>query len=104
MLSGNCWVSVPARHAIKCEVQVYFCVRSAQAQKVLKEKLGTAERILKVAELCRKLETEQEKILPFWDEQAAAAQAQVLVAGCCSRVYFACWDQYIVLLPAGRLL
>jgi hypothetical protein len=50
---------------------------SAQAQKVVKEKLGVAERVLKLAELCRKLETEQEKILPFWNEQAAAAHLQV---------------------------
>lgn len=39
---------------------------SSDAERLLKQKLGSAERILKVAELCRKLETEQEKVLPFW--------------------------------------
>ena len=41
-------------------------VCSSDAERLLKQKLGSAERILKVAELCRKLETEQEKVLPFW--------------------------------------
>ena len=41
-------------------------VCSSGAERLLKQKLGAAERILKVAELCRKLETEQEKVLPFW--------------------------------------
>jgi len=34
--------------------------------KSLKEKLSLAERILKTAELCRKFETEREKVLPFY--------------------------------------
>lgn len=33
----------------------------------LKESLTLGERILKLAELCRKLETEREKVLPFYD-------------------------------------
>merc|ERR1719262_1820644 len=36
------------------------CIRS------LKDQLGLAERILKTAELCRKYETEREKVLPFY--------------------------------------
>lgn len=34
--------------------------------KSLKDQLGLAERILKTAELCRKFETEREKVLPFY--------------------------------------
>jgi len=33
----------------------------------LKENLSLGERILKTAELCRKLETEREKVLPFYE-------------------------------------
>ena len=41
----------------------------------LKKKLGSAERILELGELCRKLETEQEKVLPFCSpEQALGLQ------------------------------
>ena len=48
---------------------------SANADKELKKKLGSAERILKLGELCRKLETEQEKVLPFCSpEQALGLQ------------------------------
>lgn len=36
----------------------YFCI--------LQGKLAVAENILKLAELARKYETEQEKVLPFW--------------------------------------
>jgi hypothetical protein len=32
----------------------------------LRKKLAKAESILKLAEVCRKMETEQEKVLPFW--------------------------------------
>jgi hypothetical protein len=32
----------------------------------LTSKLGTAETVLKLCELCRKYETEQEKVLPFF--------------------------------------
>lgn len=48
---------------------------SANANLELKKKLGSAERILKLGELCRKLETEQEKVLPFCSpEQALGLQ------------------------------
>ena len=51
-------------------------VCSANADKELKKKLASAERILKLGELCRKLETEQEKVLPFCSpEQALGLQA-----------------------------
>jgi hypothetical protein len=33
----------------------------------LKEYLSLGERILKTAELCRRLETEKEKVLPFYE-------------------------------------
>ncbi len=38
---------------------------SGNAEKDLGSKQELAEQILKLAELCRKMETEQEKILPF---------------------------------------
>lgn len=44
---------------------------SANANKELKRKLESAERILKLGELCRKLETEQEKVLPFCTPEQA---------------------------------
>ena len=48
---------------------------SANANMELKKKLASAERILKLGELCRKLETEQEKVLPFCSpEQALGLQ------------------------------
>jgi hypothetical protein len=37
----------------------------------LKKKLAKAESVLKLAEICRKLETEQEKVLPFWSAAEA---------------------------------
>ena len=44
---------------------------SANASTALTKKLAAAERILKLGELCRKLETEQEKVLPFCTPQQA---------------------------------
>lgn len=44
---------------------------SADASASLTKKLAAAERILKLGELCRKLETEQEKVLPFCTPQQA---------------------------------
>jgi len=38
----------------------------------LKELISLAERILKTAELCRKLETEKEKVLPFYESDPEA--------------------------------
>ena len=40
---------------------------SRNADLKLKENLTLGERILKTAELCRKLETEREKVLPFYE-------------------------------------
>lgn len=61
--------------AIKCQnvravhICVYLCSANASAE--LKRKLASAERILKLGELCRKLETEQEKVLPFCSPEEA---------------------------------
>ncbi|DBA94555.1 hypothetical protein WJX77_004903 [Trebouxia sp. C0004] len=53
----------------------HLSANSANANLELKKKLGSAERILKLGELCRKLETEQEKVLPFCSpEQALGMQ------------------------------
>jgi len=41
-------------------------VNARNCIKSLNEQLGLAERILKTAELCRKFETEREKVLPFY--------------------------------------
>jgi len=41
-------------------------LQSNAAIKELKRKKETGERILKLAEMCRKLETEEEKVLPFY--------------------------------------
>eukprot|EP01137_Pigoraptor_chileana_P035014 Opistho-2@28421 len=53
---------------------------SNKAMKALKQRLNDAERMLKLAEMNRKLETEQEKVLPFYaatvtDNEADAAAA-----------------------------
>merc|ERR1719446_480234 len=52
-------------------------INSQSSIKALKTKLERAERILKLAELTRKLETEREKVLPFYessvDEETKAA-------------------------------
>ena len=55
-------------------------INSQAAIKSLQGKLERAERILKLAELARKLETEREKVLPFYEssveeEEKAAADA-----------------------------
>merc|ERR1719220_92985 len=44
------------------------CIRS------LNDQLGLAERILKTAELCRKFETEREKVLPFYLSREVLAE------------------------------
>lgn len=41
----------------------------------LKENIGLAERILKLAELARKLETEREKVAPYYGSSVAAEEA-----------------------------
>lgn len=42
-------------------------MNSRNAVITLKENLTLGERILKTAELCRRLETEREKVLPFYE-------------------------------------
>jgi len=42
-------------------------VNSGNAIHKLKDYKKTGERILRTAELCRKLETEREKVLPFYE-------------------------------------
>lgn len=46
-------------------------INSNAAMAKLREQLQMAESILKLAEICRKFETEQEKVLPFWSPQEA---------------------------------
>jgi len=55
-------------------------INAQSALKALQAKLEKAERILRLAELARKLETEREKVLPFYqssveEEEKAAAEA-----------------------------
>jgi hypothetical protein len=40
---------------------------SRNAVEKLKDYLSLGERILKTAEICRRLETEKEKVLPFYE-------------------------------------
>ncbi|GFR42630.1 hypothetical protein Agub_g3566, partial [Astrephomene gubernaculifera] len=47
---------------------------SSAAMDTLKAKLAVAENVLKLAELARKYETEQEKVLPFWSPAEAVAE------------------------------
>ena len=42
-------------------------MNSRNAVMTLKDNLTLGERILKTAELCRRLETEREKVLPFYE-------------------------------------
>lgn len=59
-------------------------LQSDAAMKALQEKKEKGERILTLAEMCRKLETEEEKVLPFYscsleeeaEAEAASASAQ----------------------------
>ena len=43
---------------------------SKDCMDTLKEYVKMGEKILKTAELCRKLETEREKVLPFYESEA----------------------------------
>mmetsp|Transcript_36392 Transcript_36392/g.107967 ORF Transcript_36392/g.107967 Transcript_36392/m.107967 type:complete len:517 (-) Transcript_36392:77-1627(-) len=59
-------------------------LNSQAAAKALREKLAKAERILRLAEVTRKLETEREKVLPFYEssveeETRAASSAAEMV-------------------------
>lgn len=60
--------ALPLSKGMQSEV-MFAC--SANANAALTKKLSAAERILKLGELCRKLETEQEKVLPFCTPQEA---------------------------------
>jgi hypothetical protein len=42
-------------------------MNSRNAVQALTEKITIGERILKTAELCRRLETEREKVIPFYE-------------------------------------
>ena len=44
-------------------------VNSGSAIQKLKDHMTMGERILRTAELCRKLETEREKVLPFYESR-----------------------------------
>lgn len=57
---------------------------SSAAMTELQSKLGTAETILQLCALCRKFETEQEKVVPFLVPGAAAEvkRSEKLLAGC----------------------
>jgi hypothetical protein len=49
---------------------------SRKCASTLKDVVTLGERILKTAELCRKLETEKEKVLPFYASDAEAANQE----------------------------
>ena len=53
-----------------------LCINSGKAIGDLTDKLNLAERILHLSELCRKLETENEKVLPFGTVEAEASGAE----------------------------
>jgi hypothetical protein len=46
--------------------------------KALRSKVATAEKIIKLAEMNRKLETEEEKVTPFYLESRTSETNQVL--------------------------
>ena len=50
---------------------------SKECMDTLKDYQKLGERILKTAELCRKLETEREKVLPFYESQADGEEVQM---------------------------
>eukprot|EP00798_Chlamydomonas_sp_ICE-L_P003323 gene3323-13354_t len=49
-------------------------LNSHSAEETLNKKLAVAENILKLSELCRKYETEQEKVLPFYSPAQAMGE------------------------------
>ncbi|KAG2424497.1 hypothetical protein HYH02_015167 [Chlamydomonas schloesseri] len=79
--------SMDAFRAGQAERLKQLSLASSGAMETLRGKLALAENVLKLAELARKYETEQEKVLPFWnpaqavpggeegDEEAAAEAA-----------------------------
>ncbi len=48
--------------------------QSREASDTLRKRIELAEQILRQAEICRKLETEEEKILPFYAESVSAEE------------------------------
>jgi hypothetical protein len=54
---------------------------SAAATDELRRKLAKAAAVLRLAEVCRRLETEQEKVLPFWSVEEAVPIAEAGGAG-----------------------
>uniref|UniRef100_A0A8C9FY59 Uncharacterized protein n=1 Tax=Pavo cristatus TaxID=9049 RepID=A0A8C9FY59_PAVCR len=48
--------------------------QSGAALKALGEVVGKAERVLRLAELCRRLESEEEKVLPFYPSSLAEGE------------------------------
>jgi dynein regulatory complex subunit 2 len=53
---------------------VRLTVRCTEASKVIRARLERAERVVKLSEVCRKLETEEEKILPFYPSAVQDAE------------------------------
>jgi hypothetical protein len=70
-------------------------VQAKDTTESLEAKLALGERLLAQAEMCRKLETEEEKVLPFYAESvttaevvAAAAEITSVPRTCGCRVFF----------------
>ena len=55
---------------MQCPRQANTCAEDLEA------KVALGKRILKQAEICRKLETEAEKILPFYQESVDHAEVE----------------------------
>lgn len=53
---------------------IELTVQSREASDTLRKRIELAEQILRQAEICRKLETEEEKILPFYAESVSAEE------------------------------
>jgi hypothetical protein len=53
--------------------------QSREANDKLKSKIEVAEQIIRLAEICRKLETEEEKVIPFYAE--SVTQEELAAAG-----------------------
>lgn len=54
---------------------------SSQLLEALRERLARGESVLKLAELCRKYETEAEQVAPFCSREEAAQLAQAHAQG-----------------------
>ena len=53
-------------------------VEADECQKDLEKRVALGERIIKRAEMCRKLETEAEKVLPFYEETVSQSEVETL--------------------------